>query len=518
MRQMAGLLTLVLATTVLLAGCAGETEEPSVDDLIAQGKACLSRNDHGCAYQAFRKALNRKPSSEQAKYGVILANDQSLSFGLDGILDMLTVDPYAPSQDECFALCTNLDRCGWLNAWGLDMEMCVEKCDPESDVAFGYSEAVFVCTAYAESCSVVKECLSPVIPPDPGECVDMCFGFDECGFTTLDTYGVLDCIDRCPKLYTRSEAVCFLGRDSCSDGLGCFAHYGPFFQKLIDAFYYEMPDDAVAYADDIYGVERFEFDIDYLAFSPFEFAGVPALMTSGVHDEAAVHLYAGFSTLYRALFKIVLAFNIDINTNTIDLMPEPPDDLLDFGADINYLWEVIYMLRDILHDPARPNFGYMTEDGAELLPSASHDIARAMREFRRFLGELKARDDFDASYAFPLDDFNGDGAWSAGELVYLRGWTALDYELADDLDECLEALEATFDDGEPFPLWKLKPILSYYGLDSANTIIDLLGLLGFNEVELSKLLLDPHPNGFRDYIDQFIFILEMLIQLLEGLA
>jgi len=518
MKRLGLLFALALMLTLFAPGCAGEDDEESIDELLAQGKVCLSENDHGCAYQAFKKVLNRKPGHEQAEYGVVLANDQSLSFGLSGILDILSAEPYAPTQDECFMLCTNLDRCGWLNTWALDMDTCVEMCDPQGDASFGYSEDVFTCTAYAQSCNDVKECLSPVIPPEPSECIDVCFGLDECGFMTSDTYGVLDCIERCPNLYSRQEAVCFLDLDDCGEGVGCFSHYGPLVQQLIDSFYYEIPDDAIRYAADLFESDGFDFYIDYLVFSPLELVGVPDLLASGGHDKAAVHLYASFADLYRAVFKIALAFNIDINTNTFDYLPALPDDIFDFRADIDFLWGIVHMLRDILYDPARPNFGYMTDGGAELLPSASYDIAQAARDLRLFIEELKAKEAFAFDDAFPLEDFDGDGIWSEGESVYLRGWMALDYGFARDLQDLFEVLEATFDEGEPFPLSALKPIFSHYELEPINIIIDVLGLLGIDEVDLSRPLLDPHPDGIRDYIDQAIFILEELIQILEGLA
>jgi len=511
------LLVFIVAITVVAIGCAKEEEKFSKEHWLQKGKDCLANVDYACAYDAFKKVLNHDPDNEQAKYGIILANDQNLSYGLGGILAIFSSEPYEPTAKECRELCENLDECGWLETWGLDEGNCVNMCDPNNAGAFGYDEDMFKCIASAQDCTKVEECLSPILEPTQENCIDACAKLDTCKFMNPDTYGIEDCVDRCPHLYTRQETQCFVTEPDCKKAINCFLHYGPLVQTLFDSFYADIADEATKHANAIAKLDDFAFYIDYLAFSPSDLIGLPDLLASGRHDVAAAHFYSSFAYLYLAVFKIALSLNIDVNINTIETLPPAPTNLLDIQGIINYLAAIRDMLTDILYDPARSGFGYLTEDGAELLPSASHDIAGSARAVRLFIEELKSKE-YSSLYAFPLEDTNGDGKWSAGESIYLRGWGMLDYDFADDIKELAAALEACFDDGEPFDLSTLKPILKNYGYGYINLLIDLLDILGYGEIDLSKPLLDPNPDGIRDYADQTVFIIDLLIQLLEGIA
>lgn len=517
MKRIKFLLTGILASLIIFIGCAKEEKETSIDELLQKGKDCLQKNDYACAYEAFKKVLDKKPNNEQAKYGIILANDQNLSYGLSGALNMFLLKPYEPTDKECKNLCTNLDECGWLETWGLDLGTCLNMCDPSGEASFGYSKDVFICVANAKSCSKVEECLSPLLEPTQEDCIDTCFKLNDCRFMNPDTYGVQDCIDRCPNLYTMQETRCFLKEKDCKKAINCFMHYGPLIQTLIDGFYFNIAEEPTKYAKDISQLDDFEFNIDYLAFSPLDLLGLPILLASGKHDVATSNFYSSIEYLHLALFKIVLSLNIDININTIKKLPPAPTSIFDLDGIISYLEAIRDMLTDILYDPARPGFGLLTTDGEELLPSSSHDIASAARAIRLAIEGLKLKE-FSKDYAFPLEDLNGDKLWSEDEFVYLRGWSKLDHELADAIIELCAELEACFDNGEPFELSSLKPLFKYYDLWYINMLISLLDLAGYSKIDLSKPLLDPHPNGIRDYVDQVVHIIDLLIQLLRGVV
>jgi len=96
-----GLAWLLAFAVVLVAGCAGEEGEESVDALLKEGKACLSVNDYGCAGSLLDSLV---PVKRDSSGNVIDSSAVRRSYFIDEVKRVL-LTAYNECKKECISDC-----------------------------------------------------------------------------------------------------------------------------------------------------------------------------------------------------------------------------------------------------------------------------------------------------------------------------------------------------------------------------------------------------------------------------
>ncbi|MDP8257155.1 MAG: hypothetical protein P9M14_15530 [Candidatus Alcyoniella australis] len=490
------------ALCALLALClwACETDEGSADpdyqELIALGSANLEIGEHQDAYCAFSQALDLRPSSSAAHWGIALSD---LLLFVDAADLLYCGETFAADEQTVIDFCRNAGGCGLLELQGLSYDQCLER------FPLGLDQDQALCVAQAANCSALYDCVSELLPPDSATCAAACFKLESCGELQRVQIDLERCELLCPVLYSAKQIDCYIALEGCESGREqCFAQSAPWIQDWSQDFYQPVVDEQLACLERVVVDPAFEFRLGSFNYELFDMLLQVSL--AGRHDRAEAHFVAAQAELIHALLTALPALDLDYNQRAAASV------FLDLPRDLNELYRqlpALYLLLDYLvDDPLHQGFlglgqGAKPADLAAVAPL----VAQFFGNLESMIEQVDTQAGDQSADAIRFVDYNADGAWNDDEPLQIQGLGQLQRPAALALAQLCGALRNNFAHGAPVDAELLRAFLDQWGSDTALMLLGLLELNYTGQLDPGALLRDPGQDGLRP----LLFVLHDLI-------
>ncbi len=213
--------------------------------------------------------------------------------------------------------------------------------------------------------------------------------------------------------------------------------------------------------------------------------------------------------IFDGLTGTLISLEIDLNLFT--------QMQLEFGGEaIDVIVQIVYLIDDILNDPAYPDTLRIDPDYMDRVADSRLYMGTGFIGLKKALDETRLRGSGQDVYALSYVDENSNGQYDDGEPITFGDMDPLegeDLKLLNAIAAVLYDLGAAFLDRTELDVDPDNP--NPFNLDSLNAILNAIGwpslIPGFITIDIADVYENLEPDSIRDFLQTLVNLLKLFL-------